>query len=263
MAIEKAEAIVLKTFNWSESSRTVVLFTNRFGKLALVDKGGRRVNSKRGRLIPFARLEISFYSSEKESRGYLSEVALLEEYQLDSEGALGRLAYASGACELLYLLTAEEEPDGNLFSYFTRYLSILQSAARSALPAVFIAFFQRLLSNLGYHQSLSHCTNCGRVAEEVAGNGSIGFCAERGGIVCKSCEKPTDSYIRLSAESFALLFDLQNASLSEAAQVKMSFATSMSLIELLAQCVYNQAGVSSELKSLEFLTKLKNSETTE
>ena len=63
MALEKTEAVVLKAFNWSESSRTVLFFSRRFGRIALVDKGGRSFKSKRGRVTPFAKLEISFYQS--------------------------------------------------------------------------------------------------------------------------------------------------------------------------------------------------------
>jgi len=39
-----------ENYNWSESSRTAVFFTERFGKLPLVDKGGRSAKSKRGPL---------------------------------------------------------------------------------------------------------------------------------------------------------------------------------------------------------------------
>src|SRR5438105_10726434 len=45
MAAEKALALVLKTTDWSESSRIVTLWTREFGKVRALAKGGRRLKS--------------------------------------------------------------------------------------------------------------------------------------------------------------------------------------------------------------------------
>ena len=110
MALEKTDAVVLRTFNWSESSRTVIFFTRNFGKMALVDKGGRSIKSKRGRIVSFTHMELTFYASEKESNGYIRDVDTLKAFSFEKDGAVGRLAYGSAACELLNLLLPEEEP---------------------------------------------------------------------------------------------------------------------------------------------------------
>jgi DNA repair protein RecO (recombination protein O) len=107
MSLEKTEAVVLKAFNWSESSRTIVFFSRRFGKLALIDKGGRSLKSKRGRIVAFATLEVTFYASHKESPGYIRDVDPIATFSFDKEGTLGRLAYGSAGCELLHSLLPE------------------------------------------------------------------------------------------------------------------------------------------------------------
>jgi len=264
MALAKTEALVLKTFNWSESSRTVVFFGRACGKLALVDKAGRRLNSRRGRIIPFARLEITYYASEKETRGYISDVDLVESFELAGEGSLGRLAYASAGCELLRLLLPEEEPQAVLYDYFVHYLRHMNGAKRRCLPAVFVAFALRTVSDLGYHPSLEFCCGCGRpvAAEGDEGAGSNGgplmFCAERGGVVCPTCQSPGDCYIPTTPERLRLLAALQRASLNEAAGVPLSYAEASELVELLTSFLKHQTGLRADLKSLEFLEKLKN-----
>src|SRR3954470_10270307 len=45
MAAEKALAVVLRTTDWSESSRIATLWTREFGKVRALAKGGRRLKS--------------------------------------------------------------------------------------------------------------------------------------------------------------------------------------------------------------------------
>src|SRR5271166_5001545 len=45
MAAEKAQALVLRTTDWSETSRIATLWTREFGKIRAVAKGGRRLKS--------------------------------------------------------------------------------------------------------------------------------------------------------------------------------------------------------------------------
>lgn len=259
MALHKSEAILLKAFNWSESSRTVVFFTRRIGKLPLVDKGGRSMKSRRGRLHPFSPLELTYYASEKESRGYLSSIDLIEQRRFEGEGSLGRLAFGSAACELLYLLLPEEQAQADLYDYFNAYLKYVDLADRRSLPALFLAFFLRTLSGLGYHPSLSHCVSCGRdtqTADEETRQAL--FAPERGGIICVACQAAGDYYIRLSARALGELIALQGSGLSQAATMPIGYQEASLILEALTKFVRYQADLKGNLKSLEFLQKLKN-----
>ena len=138
MALEKTEAVVLRTFNWSESSRTVIFFTRDFGKIALVDKGGRSIKSKRGRIMSFALMELTFYTSEKESNGYIRDVDPLKIFSFEKDGTVGRLAYGSAACEMLNLLLPDEEVQPALFAYFVDFLNAVELADKRSLPAIFL-----------------------------------------------------------------------------------------------------------------------------
>lgn len=260
MPLEKTEAVILKLFNWSESSRMVVLFSRDYGKITLVDKGGRRFTSKRGRLVPFARLEITFYPSKKATSGYVSEAELIELFPFEKEGTLGRLAYASAACELLYHLLSDEQPQQPLYSLFISFLQLTEAVEKNSLPPLFIAFFLRLLSQLGYHPSLAHCVGCGQAARiPDSESKAVHFCPERGGIVCSACQTPGDYYIPLSGENAKLLVTLQSASLNEAVSLPIGYNEVTHLLDALTKFMSCQTGISAHLKSLGFLEKLKNS----
>ena len=261
MPLEKSEAIVLKIFNWSESSRTVALFTRDFGRMALVDKGGRSITSKRGRLIPFARLELTFYSSDRESSGYIRDCDSLQVFSLDKEGTLGRLAYGSAACELLNLLLPEEDPQPALYTYVLSFFDHLSSADRKALPSLFIAFLLRVMSHLGFRPSLAYCSGCRKPAQELLHNGdNLLFSPDRGGVICPSCQTPGEYYIPLPAEGVRVLSTLQTASLAEAASVPLGYDQSALLLTALTKFLSFHAGVGGDLKSLEFLEKLKTTD---
>lgn len=263
MALEKSEAVLLKMFNWSESSRTALFFTDRFGKLPLVDKGGRSVKSKRGRLMTFAHLEISFYKSEKQTSGYLSDCDILKEFSVEKEGSLGRLAYGSAGSELLNLLLPEAEAQPALFAYFLKYLGSVSNVEKQFLPSLFLAFFLRTMSQLGYHPSLGHCGGCRKESETIEpSSGKMMFSPERGGLVCPSCQKPGEYYIGLSPDQLRLLSVLQRASLDEAATVAIGFQEASLLVETLTKFVKYHSGLISDIKSLKFLDKLKNSQLT-
>ena len=258
MPQEKSEAILLKSFNWSESSRMVVFFTEDFGKLRLTDRGGRSFKTKRGRLTMFSRIDLSFYISEKVTTGYIADSEILKLYSFERDGTLGRLAYASAACELLYLLLPEEQDQPDLYRYVVSYLDLVDEVDKRALPSVFIAFFLRLLSQLGYHPSLAYCVESGREIEKFALPGDeILFSSERGGVISPSCQRPGEYYIRLSYDWFADLLALQTVSLSEAAGRRIGFTEASVLLDALARFVRYQADIGATLKSLEFLDKLK------
>lgn len=259
MALEKSEAVLLKTFNWSESSRTVLFFSDRYGKIALIDKGGRSIKSKRGRLMSFAHLEVSFYRSEKQTTAYLSDCDLIREFSIEKDGSLGRLAYGSAAAELLNALLPEGEPQPALFRYFLRYLGAVSEVEKQFLPGIFVAFYLRAMSQLGYHPSLDFCAGCRKPANQA---GNYMFSPERGGLVCPPCQKPGEYYISLSADQQKLLSVLQRASLDEAATVPIGFSEVSLLIGMLTKFVKYHSGLVSDIKSLEFLDKLKNSQLT-
>ena len=261
MALEKTEAVLLKAFNWSESSRTVVFFSRVFGKITLIDKAGRSFKTRRGRLLPFSRMEITFYGSQKETRGYISEVELLESFLMENNDTLGRLTFASAACELLNTLLPEEEPFEELYLYYLRFLKFTQLVEKEFLASIFLSFFLRLLSGMGYNPSLSFCVSCRKEANGIIDRSApVFFSPERGGIVCSACQKAGEYYIPFSIEDYRQLLALQTASLKEAAAMTIGYQKTVLFTEALYKFVSYQAGLSKSFKSLEFLEKMKNSE---
>ncbi len=254
MSICKAEGFTLKAYNWAESSRTIVFFTRERGRLALTDKGGRSLTGRRGRAIPFARLALTYYDSEKSGSGYLSEVSVEEVWRLEEgDGGLGRITFGAMACEILRLILPEDEPHVDIYSYSLRYFGVLEAAPRNSLYSVFICFVLRLVSQLGYRPVITGCVGCSRLLDDAP---IYQFSPERGGLICALCQTPGERYISVTRADLELTVKLQACSLDESAQISVNQEQSSRLIELLMSFLSAQTGV-NRLQTIEFLDKLK------
>ena len=86
------------------------------------------------------------------------------------------------------------------------------------------------------------------------------FAVERGGLVCEACQKPGEYYIGFSYDSYQRLLALQTSSLAEAAEIEVGFAEASRFLDTLTKFLASQTGFKSDLKSLGFIEKLKNSQ---
>ena len=99
MALRKTEAIVLRSRHLGETSKILILFTERFGKLAVVAKGARRPKSRFGASLDlFARSSVVLYLKENRDLGLVTESTLVEGFYGLREDAR-RLGQASAVVE--------------------------------------------------------------------------------------------------------------------------------------------------------------------
>jgi len=253
-----SEGIILKIVNWKENSRIVTFFMERSGRVSIVDRGGRSIKSKRGRLVTFSRLEVNYFKSEKSGAGYLTEADPVESFLFEKDGSLGRLTFASAAVELLYDLLPEDEPQESLYHITIQFMRLIDQAHKLSLYPLFLAYLMKLLSQLGYRPNFAGCVGCGKDMSEKIENGGngIAFSPERGGLVCSTCQIAGEYYIRLQSERLKKVYSLQTASLVEAAGIGLKLNDAEHILEMLTGFIRYQTGT-NELKSLKFLEKLK------
>src|SRR5271165_5361102 len=113
--MEKASAIVLRTTDWSETSRIATLWTRELGKVRAVAKGGRRLRSSFESALDLLTL-CSIVLLRKSSGGLdlLTEAQVVRRFpRLRSD--LGALYAAYYVAELLADLTEDYDPHPTLF----------------------------------------------------------------------------------------------------------------------------------------------------
>jgi DNA repair protein RecO (recombination protein O) len=181
MATEKALAIVLRTTDWSESSRIATLWTRELGKVRALAKGGRRLRSAfESSLDLLTVCSIVLLRKSSGSLDLLTEAQVVRRFaHLRSD--LGALYAAYYVAELLADWTQDLDPHPVLFDEALAALGELSDTQHIGLRVM--RFEMVFLHELGYRPVLQACAVCGS-ALPTAG---LAFSSEAGGVVCPRC----------------------------------------------------------------------------
>lgn len=141
----KAEGIVLKRINFSETDRIVTFFTKRDGKIAVIAKGVRRITSKRAGNIELFN-NVIFFVHKTKKLGILTEVDLIDSYK-DFKNDFKKVACAYYFVELLDKLTPENQENAQVYELLRDYL---KSLATADIEKLTLSFENNLLKILGF-----------------------------------------------------------------------------------------------------------------
>jgi DNA repair protein RecO (recombination protein O) len=183
MPAEKALALVLRTADWSETSRIATLWTREFGKVRALAKGGRRLKSNFENALDLLTLcSIVFLRKSSGSLDLLTEAQVLERFA-PLRTDLASLYAAYYVAELLADWTEEYDPHPVLFDEARQALRDLARPGAAAGPRL-ARFDLVLLRELGYSPALEACAACGsaRAAEPP-----LAFSPAAGGLLCPAC----------------------------------------------------------------------------
>jgi DNA repair protein RecO (recombination protein O) len=183
MAAEKALALVVRTTDWSETSRIATLWTQELGKVRALAKGGRRLKSSFDNALDLLTV-CSIVLLRKSSGGLdlLTEAQVVERFpQLRTD--LQALYAGYYMAELLGDWTEDYDPHPNLFEEVLATLRALGTPGVLTGPRL-ARFGMVLLRELGYTPRLETCASC---AATVAGD-TLAFSATAGGVLCRNCQ---------------------------------------------------------------------------
>jgi DNA repair protein RecO (recombination protein O) len=206
MAMEKATAIVLRTTDWSESSRIATLWTRELGKVRALAKGGRRLHSAFENALDLLTV-CSIVLLRKSSGGLdlLTEAQVVRRFgRLRSD--LGAVYAAYYVAELLADWTQDLDPHPALFDEALATLGDLgEPASGVAIGWRVMRFEMVFLRESGYRPVLERCANCeGRLP-----HAGLAFSAEAGGVLCLRCQAGRREHRPLSAEAWLALRALE------------------------------------------------------
>ncbi len=182
MSIHKTEALVLRTYEFRESSLIVSFFTRDFGKLTGLAKGIRRKECRfASRLLPLSLNQIVFYRSRRGMIHTLSE-CILEDGFFPLRQDLLKLAAASYLAELVDELTKWEDRNEPLFQLLLDAWRRMSPAGYR--PGMVSSFEIKALELTGFGPKLDACAGCGRPVESPHR-----FSVKKGGLLCPACSR--------------------------------------------------------------------------
>jgi DNA repair protein RecO (recombination protein O) len=181
---EKATALVLRTTDWSETSRIATLWTREFGKVRVLAKGGRRLKSNfESALDLLSVCGIVFLRKSSGSLDLLTEAQVTQRFpHLRTD--LAALYAGYYIAELLGDWTEDYDPHPLLFD---EALAALTTLGAPGVPTgMRLARFELVfLRELGYSPVLRACAVCDAPVE--AGT-QLGFGPSAGGVLCPTCQ---------------------------------------------------------------------------
>ena len=203
--MEKALALVVRTTDWSETSRIATLWTREFGKVRALAKGGRRLKSNFETALDLLTV-CSMVFIRKSSGGLdlLTEAQVVERFPR-LRGDLGALYAGYYVAELLSDWTQDYDPHPNLFD---AAVAALRDFGASGVSISFrLAEFElATFQELGYSPVLDVCAACTRpVAGDEPG---LAFGATVGGVICRACQNGHRDRLAISGGVLRLLRDL-------------------------------------------------------
>ncbi len=183
MSVVSTPAVLLRSFNYSETSRVLKLYTKDLGLVSVMAKGIRRGGARgQGGLDTFSRGELTAYVRSTRDLQTFKEFAVEE-----AGGSLGRdvlrFAGASLLAEIV-LLHAGSDPSPEVFERFTNALRRIDTEPLAGIIGAVLAEGWMLVTTLGYEPQIDLCVSCGRApdASEV-----LRFDFSAGGVRCSDC----------------------------------------------------------------------------
>lgn len=207
MSSEKAEGLILRVTDFSETSRIVVVFTREFGKISALAKGGRRLKGPfESALDLLSTCRIVFLRKSSGGLDLLTEAQLLERFR-PAERELDCLYAGYYVAELLLSLSEEYDPHPDLFDEARTTLAALTTAA--LMPIAVLRFELVILREIGQLPDFEVCAGCGAMLTEGR---TFGFWVSQGGLICPSCQQEGFSQIKVHAGTAAILRKLSEES---------------------------------------------------
>ncbi|MDR0520678.1 MAG: DNA repair protein RecO [Planctomycetaceae bacterium] len=193
-----ADAVVIRTVDFSETSRIVTLYTRPFGKIEALAKGARRLKSPfESSLDILSHVAVTFIPKRGDALDLLTESKLIRRFHImpkNLSGVLGSFYVA----ELLDLFIEPEDPMPALYDLAVKALHLLEEC--SFVMRTLIRFEGRLLQMTGHRPMLGHCIGCGLPLEYKSAD-YVTFGLSDGGVLCPLCAPGYRQTIRMAAET--------------------------------------------------------------
>jgi len=242
VSLEKAEAIVIRQVDFSESSRVVTFFSKEFGKFAVLAKGAKRLKGPFDAALDLlSTCRIVFIRKSSNTLHLLTEARLVSRFQPQNSGAKGGLSSLYGGyyvAELLSGLTEDFDPAPELYDLAIGTLNRLSTA--EAVPSSVIIHFEiSLLQQIGLLPNLFECSICGG---SVMHNGRFAHWVSQGGLICEDCRREEYSGTSISAGSIEVLRRMTQDSPELISRMKLSQQQAEECHKLAVSAITNALG---------------------
>ena len=200
MPSEKANALVLRVIDFSETSCIVTLFTEEFGKISALAKGGRRLKGPfESALDLLALCRIVFLRKSHGTLDLLTEAKLQRRFR-PANSSLPNLYAAYSIAEFLKEFTDEYDAHPALFQLANKTIKAFSEG--KSVTQQLLHFEMTALRLLGLAPQLDYCVECGSVPEPAK---RLLLGLANGGVLCNQCKLGKKHLVMVSPEVVAII----------------------------------------------------------
>ncbi len=200
--IIKTEGIVLKSFDFRETSRIATFFTKDHGKVKGILKGIRKDHKKFGSHIDrFTVNEIIYYHSSR-SELHLVSHCDLKQFFFPIRQDYKRSLAANYALELVDAIMPVEQANLEIYQLILDYLTSLETIRD--IDKLVHVFQIKILLLSGFSPHLDSCVKCNK---KILGQAR--FILSSGGLVCPNCPSTETSFSLISKGTVASILHIE------------------------------------------------------
>ena len=241
--LQKAEGIVIRTTDYSETNKILTLFTREHGKISVMANGAKRPKS---RFASASQLFIygMFVHHRYKGMGTLNQSDILDSFRhIRSDIIL--TSYAACMVELIDRLTPEEQPVPGLFELLYQLLFHLEEED----PDVLLNILEvKMLTFAGTSPTLHQCSRCRKP------EGPFHFSQRFAGAICYPCSYEDPYHYPVDPHVVKLLYMFQRIPPDRIGKITVKKETKDQLKQIIDE--YYQEYVGVYLKAKRFLAQI-------
>lgn len=239
---EVVEGIVVRNKEYKNASSLVTIYTEEFGKMVLIARGVKKLNSKNAGACQSLTLS-EFTLVPRAGLSTLIKATYLDLY-LNIKDNLLVEAVASYCLEYILLGTEENDPNREIYHNFKLTLAYLNQGYD---PLKVLLFFQAFVLKInGCRVEVDSCVSCGTT------KGIKGVSLVNGGFVCHKCLSAYD--YQFEKDTLIAFRHLNKLRLDEIDKLKISDRDMRVLLPVMEAFVEEYIGL--KFKSKKFLKQL-------
>lgn len=243
MSTEKAQALVIRQADFSESSRVITFFSREFGKFSVLAKGAKRLKGPFDAALDLlSKCRVVFISKSSGALGILTQADLLQKFE-PLPKSLNSLYGGYYVAELLNGLTEDRDPDERLFDAAVETLAVLGESAADSMTTI-VQFEIRVLNLIGLFPDLSQCCVC---SEPVKSGAKFVHWVRQGGLLCENCRQQDYDSRSVSAGTIAILRQLGSQNSHLASRLKINLQQSQECHALAVSVISSTLGRKPEM----------------
>lgn len=220
--IIQTSAIVLRRFDFRETSQIVTFFTRDHGKISGILKGIRKDHKKFGSTVDKFSVNDLVYYSHRDSDLHLVGQCDLTSFFFKIRQDVKRTMAASYMIELVDAIMPLEEKNTDVYHLAIEFLTMLE--AIDDINKLVHAFQVKILLLSGFRPFLDSCVVCQKKTTT-----KMQFSMKLGGLICEDCRANDRTATPLSKGTVASLLHIERYGLSSIQRLNLAALTKKEL----------------------------------